>query len=136
MNIWEKIWRFTWILIAVVVTIGIICVFIPQYSKYKKLQDKREALRKDVADEEETLKYYQLQEQRFPADRDFVEQVARREGMVKTNEALCVLVTSNMPTPRPQAARQPVQSAVRGTNMVAAGRASQNAGSTHQAKHP
>jgi len=104
MTVWIKIQRITWLFIAVVVSIAVVCIFVPLYSKFRTMQDKRQDLRDGIAANDAKLRFYQLQQQKFPTDKAFVEQVARRAGMVKTNEALCKMVTNDMPVSLPSPA--------------------------------
>ena len=94
MSLWVTIYRVTWILIIVILLIGLICVFVPQYAKYREMQLKELQLKREIAAQEAALKQYQVLQARFPSDPRFVERMAREAGMVRTNEAVCRLTTN------------------------------------------
>jgi hypothetical protein len=109
-------------LIIVVLLIGLICVFLPQYAKYREMQQKELHLKREMVAQEAALKQYQQLQAKFPSDPRFVERMAREAGMVRTNEAVCRLATnaaqadvvvSNRIPPGAQPRPQPVSSAAR-----------------------
>jgi len=97
-NFWVWVYRITWILIAVVGLICVICLFVPMYSRYRGFEQKKVELLEQKRLEELKLSRLRRQQEQFASDPAFVERTAREAGMVKSNEAVMKIV-EGLPEP-------------------------------------
>jgi cell division protein FtsB len=79
MNIWTLSYRIGLALIAILVVIGMVAVFSPQFGRYRELRRRESALQEEIRLEQEILRHLQEQQQRLLTDPRFVEKVAREE---------------------------------------------------------
>ena len=96
MSLWEAVQRILLILIAVACIIGMICKFVPKYSKYRALQQQKAALEEQRRLAERRIRRFQTQQAQMASDPAFVERTARDLGMVKSNETVCKM-TEDVP---------------------------------------
>jgi len=111
-NFWVWVYRITWILIAMVGLICVICLFIPMYSRYRGFEQKKVELLEQKRLEELRLSRLRRQQEQFASDPAFVERTAREAGMVKSNEAVLKLVEG---LPEPAVERPAARPPQRGT---------------------
>lgn len=88
MNCWEIIYKVSWIALAVLCAIWVVCMFKPKMRLVDNLQTKTADIREQNARLEAGVKDLKEKQERFNTDPAFVEQTARDIGMVKTNEML------------------------------------------------
>ena len=88
MSRWATVYKFTWILIVVVCMVGVLFLFIPRYVKYRENKRLIAQYKQDIRIETAAEKQYREYQQRFLNDPSFAEEIARKEGMVKTNESV------------------------------------------------
>jgi cell division protein FtsB len=106
MSHWEKIYKSTWILIVVVCVVGLVCLFLPQYAKHRELERKKAAESEAIRQDEKRLHKLRENGDRFSTDPAFVEEIARRDGMARTNEMIFRCV-DDPPVASNAASRQP-----------------------------
>ncbi len=103
MSAWTIVYKFTWILIFVLGIIVLLCVFIPQYGRYRAMKEQVGIDDAEIRDQEQETRDLYRKETMWATNREFVEQVARDDGRIKTNEMILLFVdgeTSNV-TPGP-----------------------------------
>jgi cell division protein FtsB len=93
---WVTVYRFTWILIVVVCVVGLVCLFLPRYAEYRSLQQRRDDLAEGVRKDVERRKQLLLQQEKFRTDPEYVEQIARDDGMVGPDQSVIKLVTNDL----------------------------------------
>ena len=86
MNIWKLIYRFSWLLLAVLVVIGLICLFTPKFREYTSLRNTRDQKRLENSEKIAQIKDFKIKQERFTSEPAFVERTAREAGMVTTDE--------------------------------------------------
>lgn len=86
MNIWRLIYQFSWGLLAVLMVIGLLCVFTPKCHTLNRLQNKRDALEVKNAAKATAIKDLKIKQERFTTEPAFVERTARESGMVTPGE--------------------------------------------------
>lgn len=92
MSYWITVYKFTWLLIVAVCIIGLLCVFLPKYSELRNLREKVVQYEDELRAKEAQLMEYRRNQDSFMTTREFVEDTARKAGMVRTNETLVKLV--------------------------------------------
>ena len=88
MNVWVVIYRTCWGALLVLGIIGLTCVFVPEFRSMKQLQMEKSAKEREnklLAEHIETIKNNQT---RFQTSPDYVEHIARGQGMVKPGEVV------------------------------------------------
>jgi len=88
LNYWVIIYRFAWGVLLVLVTIGLLGVFMPKCNRLKELQRRKAALLEENRRTDTRTKELRLKEERFASDAKFVERTARETGMVKPDETV------------------------------------------------
>ena len=88
MNYWVLIYRFAWILVVVLCVIGLVCIFLPKCQSYHELQNRRLALEQENARMEAGVRELERNQERMAADPEFVERIAREQGMAKPGETV------------------------------------------------
>ncbi len=88
MNVWVLLYRLAWIAIGVALVIGVVCAFLPQAHSYQELQKRKAALQETNARLEARALQLEDNQRRFRADPEFVERVAREQGMAKPGETI------------------------------------------------
>lgn len=86
MNCWETIYKISWLALAVLSAICVVCLFLPKVRLHRDLQAKKVEIEQEVRRVEAGIKDLKDKQERFNSDPAFVEEVARGIGMVKTNE--------------------------------------------------
>ncbi|TFH17994.1 MAG: hypothetical protein E4H02_01260 [Lentisphaerales bacterium] len=92
MSYWVAVYKFTWLLIVAGCVIGLLCVFLPKYAEFKHLQEKQLQYEEELRLKEAELMEYRRNQELFSTNREFVEETARKSGMIKTNETLVKMV--------------------------------------------
>jgi cell division protein FtsB len=88
MNFWVVLYRIAWIVVIVALTIGIVCVFLPKCYSYQELKKRRQALEESNVRTEARIRGLERRQERFRTDPEYVERVAREQGMVKPGETV------------------------------------------------
>lgn len=88
MNSWRVIYRFSWVLLALLIVIGLILIFTPKTAKMAELQARKAELERQNADKARQIKELQIRQERFISDPEFVEHTAREAGMVMPDETV------------------------------------------------
>lgn len=88
MNFWVALYRFAWIVVIVSCVIAVVCVFLPKAHSYRELQKRKMALEEANARMEARIRQLDLNQQRFRNDPEFVERIAREQGMAKPGETI------------------------------------------------
>ena len=89
MTWWTFIYRFSWIVLAVLGIVLGASMFLPEIQKYKELQRRKLALEENIRLEEELLKHLKYKQKRLEKDPRFAERVAREElGYAKPGETV------------------------------------------------
>ena len=87
-NVWVLLYRLAWIGVAIAVVIAIICIFLPQAHRFRELQGRKLVLQESNARLEARLRELDENEHRFRTDAEFVERIAREQGMAKPGETI------------------------------------------------
>lgn len=98
MNYWLVIYRFAWGVLGVLVTIGLVCIFVPRCNKLRAMQRKRIELQTENRTLEAMTQELRIKQERFSTEPPFVERTAREIGMVKTNETVYKFTNDNSRT--------------------------------------
>ena len=88
MSFWVTVYRFSWGVLGILLFVGVLCIFLPQYNRYQQLEQKEAQLQEEIRREESLLNEYQLRQKRFRTEPQFVERVAHDMGMAKPDEVL------------------------------------------------
>jgi cell division protein FtsB len=88
MNFWLLVYRFAWIVVVVLLVIGVICIFLPKCHRFQDLQRQKMALAEANARVEAQIRQIEKRQERFRNDPEFVERVAREQGMAKPGETI------------------------------------------------
>jgi cell division protein FtsB len=88
MNFWVLIYRVALIVVSVLVVIGVICVFLPKCHRFQELQRQKIALTEQCARVEARVRQLESNRERFNGESEFVERIAREQGMAKPGETI------------------------------------------------
>jgi cell division protein FtsB len=88
MSTWGMIYRFSWGLLAVLIVIGLLCVFTPKCRTLSRLQTTRTDLEQKNTDTTAEIKDLKIKQERFTSEPAFVERTARESGMVAPGEVI------------------------------------------------
>ena len=88
MSFWRLIYRFSWTLLGILLTIGLVCMFVPKLRRHAHLRETRDGLkRKNDALRDEIRTLCEKQE-RFTTEPPYIERTAREMGMIREGEAV------------------------------------------------
>jgi cell division protein FtsB len=96
------IYRFSWALLAVLVCIGLLCVFTPKCRTLSRLQKTRNDLEVDNSEKAEEITDLKIRQERFTSEPAFVERTAREAGMVTPDEVVYKFTDANGKMPETQ----------------------------------
>lgn len=88
MNFWVLLYRIAWIVVVVSLVIGVVCVFLPKCYSYQELKRRKQALEESNTKMEASIRAIEKKQERFRSDPEYVERVAREQGMVKPGETV------------------------------------------------
>lgn len=88
MNFWVILYRVACGGVAVAIAIAIICIFVPQSHRSRELEGRRLVLQESNARLEARLRELEDDQHRFRTDPEFVERIAREQGMAKPGETI------------------------------------------------
>lgn len=88
MNIWVLIYRFAWMVVVVSCAVALVFIFLPKTHSYQTLQKRKDKLTQENARIEGMVREYQSKKRRFLSDPQYVERVAREQGMAKPGETV------------------------------------------------
>jgi cell division protein FtsB len=88
MNYWVILYRIAWIVVIVAVVVGLVCIFLPRANSFQELQRRKRALQESNARAETRVQQLDENEHRFRTDPEFVERIAREQGMAKPGETI------------------------------------------------
>ena len=89
MNFWVLLYRFSWVVVAVLALVLGVSLFLPQIRQYQEVQRRKDALEEDVRLEERIIAHLKRQQERLQNDPRFVERIAREEfGLAKPGETV------------------------------------------------
>ena len=88
MNFWDILYKAACIAVAVAIVIAIICVFVPQSHRFRELESRKVAMQEANARLEARLRELDENQHRFRTDPEFVERIAREQGMAKPGETI------------------------------------------------
>jgi cell division protein FtsB len=97
MNFWVVVYRFAWIVVIVAGVIAVVCVFLPKAHSYQELQRRKTALEESNARMEARVRQLEQNQMRFRTDPEYVERIAREQGMAKPGETIFRFPTTNAP---------------------------------------
>ena len=89
------IYRFSWALLAVLVGIGLLCVFTPKCHTLSCLQRTRAELDAKNSAKAEEITDLKIRQERFSSEPAFVERTAREAGMVTKDEVVYKFTDAN-----------------------------------------
>jgi len=95
MSYWSVIWRFTWVVTAVLLVIGLVTLFMPKCRSFQDLQSRRLNLTEENGKLRGQIHELEQNQQRFKTDPEFVERLAREQGRVKPGETLYKVAGTN-----------------------------------------
>ena len=96
------IYRFSWALLAVLVVIGLLCVFTPKCHTLTRLQTTRAKLEVGNSEKTEDITQLKISQERFSSEPTFVERTAREAGMVTSGEVVYKFTDANGKVPEPR----------------------------------
>ncbi len=88
MSYWVLLYRIAWVVVVVAVVVGVVCIFLPKATSFQELQKRKLALQESNARLEARAQQLDENEHRFRTDPEFVERVAREQGMAKPGETI------------------------------------------------
>jgi cell division protein FtsB len=95
MNFWVMLYRLAWIVVLVCCAIAVLCVFVPRAHNHQELQKRKRTVEENNARLESRIRELDEKQQRFRSDPEFVERIAREQGMAKPGETIFRFSTSN-----------------------------------------
>lgn len=95
MNFWAMVYRLAWIIVVICCVIAVICVFVPRAHNYQELQRRRRTLEEDSARIETRIRELNEKQRRFRNDPEYVERIAREQGMAKPGETIFRFPSTN-----------------------------------------
>jgi cell division protein FtsB len=88
-NIWTFIFRLSVTVVGIVTAIGVLYIFVPEYTRMSGLQQKKEDLLAKNNGLETQIHDYQNRQTLFQSDPRFVERLVREQfGMVREHETI------------------------------------------------
>jgi len=87
-NGWATVYRSAWVVLFILFTIGLICIFLPRCHHLRQLQQRKAELQAENRETEAMTRALQAKQKRFSTDPAYVERVARETGMVKPDEVV------------------------------------------------
>lgn len=97
MSIWETIYRFCWLILAVLVLAIVVRLFYPRLRQYQSSQEEKRRLEEDVRVHGEMLNSLRIKQERFHNDPDFLARIAREMGMARPDEMLIRIYDQDHP---------------------------------------
>jgi len=88
MNYWDTIYRIATGIVVVLLTIVVICAFVPKVQRYQESYTKRAEHIEENQRLAQDLKNIRSKIDRFASDPSYVERTAREAGMVKPDEVI------------------------------------------------
>jgi cell division protein FtsB len=76
------------VVLFILFTIGLICIFLPRCHHLRQLQQRKAELQAENRETEAMTRALQAKQKRFSTDPAYVERVARETGMVKPDEVV------------------------------------------------
>ncbi len=102
MSFWVMLYRLAWIIVVVSCVIAVVCVFVPRAHMHQELQRRKRALEEGNVRLESKIRQLDEKQQRFRTDPEFVERIAREQGMAKPGETIFRFAgTNSVPGGRP-----------------------------------
>ena len=101
MNYWVAIYRFAWLMLAVLLVIGLTCVFVPKCNELRQLQKRKAAIEQENRATDSLTRELRQKQERFKNEPAYVERVAHDMGMVKENEIVFKFTNSNAQAQEP-----------------------------------
>jgi len=95
MDYWRTIYRFSWMLLALLAVIGIVCIFAPKCHNITSLQNTKATLERQNREKELGIAEVKTKRDRFTSDPAFVERTARDIGMIKPGEVMYKFTNAN-----------------------------------------
>jgi len=95
MNLWVLLYRFAWIVVIVCCVIAVICALVPSAHTNQDLQARKRLLEENNARLESRIRQLDDKQQRFRTDPEFVERIAREQGMAKPGETIFRFASTN-----------------------------------------
>ena len=98
------IYRYVWIALGTLVLIGMGFMFVPLIQQDREYQRREDALKSDIAQDEERIRTLRLKQERFESDPAFIERIAHDLGLAKPDETIFRFVdedTKDPASPRP-----------------------------------
>ena len=87
-NFWAILYKAACIAVAVAVAIAIVCIFLPQSHRFKEMEGRKLVLQESNAKLEARLRDLNEDQRKFRTDPEFVERIAREQGMAKPGETI------------------------------------------------
>jgi cell division protein FtsB len=95
-NIWTFIFRASVGVVIIVTAIGVLYIFVPEYTRMSALQQKKEELLAKNHGIEAHIHDFQNRQNLFQTDPRFVERLVREQfGMVRENETIYKVIHDN-----------------------------------------
>ncbi len=88
MTIWVTIYKVAGAALAVLIIVALICMFLPQYQKYRRYQAREAALQDEIRLERDMIRTLRRKQEQFRTDPQFVERVAHEIGLAREGETL------------------------------------------------
>lgn len=89
MNLWVAIYRFAWSMLAVLLVLGVGCLFYPPVKRFNDLKQREARLDEETRFQEAMLRHLKNKQERLLTDSRFVERIARDElGLSKPGEII------------------------------------------------
>ncbi len=87
-NGWVLVFRVALGVALVAVAIAVACVFVPQQNRFRDMELRKLVLQESNAKLEMRLRELDENQRRFHSDPEFVERIAREQGMAKPGETI------------------------------------------------
>jgi cell division protein FtsB len=104
LNGWAAVYRSAWVVLFILFTIGLVCIFLPKCHHLRQLQERKAELQAENRETEAMTRALQASQNRFSTDPAYVERIARETGMVKPDEV--VFQYTNAPAHSPASTRR------------------------------
>jgi cell division protein FtsB len=101
-NIWSTIFKVSIAVVIIVTVIGVLYIYVPEYTRMSSLQQKKDDLLAKNQTLESQIHTYQNKQNLFQNEPNFVERLVREQfGMVKEHETIYKVIHDSPPAPGP-----------------------------------
>jgi len=99
---WQTIYRSAWMLLALLVAVGLACVFWPVLRQYHNYRRREVILEREIQHEQRTINTLRENQKEMKTNPHFVERVAHDLGMARADETIFKYTGDDLDQPVPR----------------------------------